>query len=111
MAGKRQPESPKEKTGSRSKARKVQGRAHRFRSREVFNKLIRITKQNMKEVTKIYDRIFEMRNSEWRGVNKGAVRLEEELAGQVFEDYVGKYNFMKDLKTKAMKEYHSIGAS
>ena len=109
MAGKRQPESPKEKTGSRSKARKVQGRGHRYRSRDVVNRLTRLTKQYMKEVTKIYDRIFEMRNGDWKWVNIGQSRLKDELGGKIFDDYVGKYNFMQQLKAKAMKELRSIG--
>ena len=47
MAGKKNPDSPKG-TGSVSKARKVQGRGHRFRPRHVTNKLIKNTEQYMK---------------------------------------------------------------
>ena len=50
------------------------------------NRLTRLTKQYMKEVTKNYDRSFEMRNADWRGVNIGASRLEDELAGKAFDD-------------------------
>ena len=62
----------------------------------------------MKEVENYYNRIHEMRNPGWIGVNFGAARLQRELqrefAGQEM-DYVDKYNFMRDLRAKAKQEY------
>ena len=94
--GKKQPQPPREKVGSRCKARKVQGRDHKWRSYGKKNRLVKLTNRYMDQLKSIYSRISELSSGNWIEVNPGEYRLKNKLRDQKFEDYVAKFNLSRN---------------